>query len=84
MLNQSQELYKIKTYITPQGDGNSRLLRITIFEYKIIKTYVTPQGDGNWKYLMDNTNTYTNKNLCNSARRRKQEEWKNIDNYVIE
>ena len=40
----------IKTYITPQGDGNEIYLSggSTISQ---IKTYITPQGDGNFSVL---------------------------------
>ena len=38
----------IKTYITPQGDGNQIQKYINSLIYKI-KTYITPQGDGNKK-----------------------------------
>ena len=62
----------IKTYITPQGDGNKKILD-DIKYYTRIKTYITPQGDGNHDATWMWTKPLNDKNLYNSARRRKQE-----------
>ena len=42
---------RIKTYITPQGDGNFLRKLALRFKYRI-KTYITPQGDGNALFIL--------------------------------
>ena len=61
---------RIKTYITPQGDGNFETVIDCETYVVIIKTYITPQGDGN---SISTFGSYfgADKNLYNSARRRK-------------